>query len=98
MKRADGGTPDLSVAATGVSALPGEKPAGSVGRTVTASAVILAIDRTTNRVTLRGPSGNERVVQVKDPKNLENVQVGDMVYATYTESLGLAVEPVAPAK
>jgi hypothetical protein len=37
-------------------------------------------------------------VQVKDPKNLENVQVGDMVYATYTESLGLAVEPVAPAK
>lgn len=98
VKPADGGTPGLSVAATGVSALPGEKPAGSVGRTVTASAVILAIDRTTNRVTLRGPSGNERVVQVKDPKNLENVQVGDMVYATYTESLGLAVEPVAPAK
>jgi len=98
VKRADGATPDLSVAATGGSAPPGEKPAGSVARTVTASAVILAIDRTTNRVTLRGPSGDERVVQVKDPKNLENVQVGDMVYATYTESLGLAVEPVAPAK
>jgi len=46
-------------------------------------------------VTLRGPSGNERVVQVQDPKNLENVQVGDMVYATYTQALGLSVEPVA---
>jgi hypothetical protein len=62
---------------------------------VTASAVIVAIDRSTNRVTLRGPSGNERVVQVQDPKNLENVQVGDMVYATYTQALGLSVEPVA---
>ncbi|HEY1908445.1 MAG TPA: hypothetical protein VGG91_20510 [Myxococcaceae bacterium] len=98
VKRADGSTPDLSVAATGGSAAPGEKPAGNVARTVTASAVILAIDRTTNRVTLRGPSGNERVVQVRDPKNLDNVQVGDMVYATYTESFGISVEPVGPAK
>ena len=98
VKRVDGGTPDLSVAATGGSAAPGEKPAGNVARTVTASAVIVAIDRTTNRVTLRGPSGNERVVQARDPKNLESVQVGDMVYATYTESLGISVEVVPPAK
>ncbi|HET6984928.1 MAG TPA: hypothetical protein VFI53_22475 [Myxococcaceae bacterium] len=98
VKRVDGGTPDLSVAATGGSAAPGEKPAGNVARTVTASAVITDIDRTTNRVTLRGPSGNERVVQARDPKNLENVQVGDLVYATYTESLGISVEAVLPAK
>lgn len=96
VKRVDGGTPDLSVAATGGSAAPGEKPAGNVARTVTASAVITDIDRTTNRVTLRGPSGNERVVQARDPKNLENVQVGDLVYATYTESLGISVETVPP--
>jgi len=98
VKRVDGGTPDVKAAATAERAAPGEKPAGSVARTVTASAVIVAIDRTTNRVTLRGPSGNDRVVQVKDPKKLENVQVGDMVYATYTESLGLSIEEVAPAK
>jgi len=67
-----------------------------VARTVTASATIVAIDRTANQVTLRGPSGNERVVQVRDPKNLDNVQVGDMVYATYTESIGVSVEEVAP--
>ncbi|HET9156128.1 MAG TPA: hypothetical protein VFN91_05635 [Myxococcaceae bacterium] len=98
VRRVDGGTPDLTVAATGGSAAPGEKPAGNVARTVTASATIVAIDRTTNRVTLRGPSGSDRVVQVRDPKNLDNVQVGDMVYATYTESLGISVEEVAPAK
>ena len=95
VKRVDGGSPDITAAATAERAAPGEKPAGSVARTVTASAVIVAIDRSTNRVTLRGPSGNERVVQVQDPKNLENVQVGDMVYATYTQALGLSVEPVA---
>ena len=71
-------------------------PLSSASRPLTA--VITAIDRTTNRVTLRGPSGNDRVVQVRDPKNLENVQVGDMVYATYTESLGISVEEVAPTK
>ena len=98
VKRVDGGTPDLSVAATGGSAAPGERPAGNVARTVTASAVITDIDRTTNRVTLRGPSGNERVVQARDPKNLDNVQVGDLVQATYTESLGISVEAVPPAK
>jgi len=94
VKRVDGGTPDMTVSATGGSAAPGEKPAAGVARTVNASAVIVAIDRTTNRVTLRGPAGNERVVQARDPKNLDNVQVGDMVYVTYTESLGLSVEPV----
>jgi Cu/Ag efflux protein CusF len=98
VRRVEGASPEVSASATGGSAAPGEKPAGTVGRTVTASAVITAIDRTANTVTLRGPSGNSRVVQVRDPKNLENVQVGDMVYATYTQSLGLAVEPVAPAK
>jgi len=95
VKRADGGAPDVSASSKVERAAVGEKPGGSGTGTVTASAVIVAIDRTTNRVTLRGPSGNERVVQVQDPKNLENVQVGDMVYATYTQALGLSVEPVA---
>jgi len=98
VKRVDGGSPDVSAVGSVERAAPGEKPAGTVARTVTASAVILAIDRTTNRVTLRGPAGNERVVQVQDPKKLENVQVGDMVYATYTESLGVSIDEVAPAR
>lgn len=94
VRRVDGGSPDLSATTNAQQAAPGEKPAGTVGTTVTASAAIVAIDRTNNTVTLRGPSGNTRVVQVRDPKNLENVQVGDLVFATYTQSLGLSIEPV----
>jgi hypothetical protein len=99
VKRSDGSAPDAAGAAAVERSQPGEMPGGSATAVVAASAKIVAIDRSTNRVTLVGPEGNYRVIQVKDPKHLENVQVGDMVYATYTESIGIAVEKVpAPAK
>jgi Cu/Ag efflux protein CusF len=99
VKRAEGGAPTESESAEAARAEPGRKPGGTASRTVTVSAVITAIDRASSRVTLRGPEGNYRVVEVKDPKKLENVQVGDMVHATYTESIGIAVERVpAPAR
>jgi hypothetical protein len=31
-------------------------------------------------------------VKVQDPKNLENVKVGDQVAITYTEALAISVE------
>jgi len=96
VRRADGTQPTLTVTGDASRAAPGEKPAGMVKGTVTASAVVMAIDRANNRVTLKGPSGNLRLIQVKDPKKLENVNVGDMVYATYTESVGISVEKVSP--
>ena len=94
VRRVDGGSPDLSATTAVERAAPGEKPAGTVARTVVVSAAIVAIDRTNNTVTLSGPSGNTRVFPVRNPKNLENVQVGDLVYATYTQSLGLSIDPV----
>ena len=90
--KADGSSPDAAAAAGAARAPLGDKPAGAVAQVTTVSASIMAIDRQTNRVTLRGPAGNDRVIQVKDPKKLENVAVGDMVYATYTESLAISVE------
>jgi Cu/Ag efflux protein CusF len=99
VKRADGGAPAVSESAGATRAEPGQKPGGTASNTVTASAVITDIDRAANRVTLRGPEGNYRVVDVQDSKKLENVQVGDMVQATYTESIGISVEKVpAPGK
>jgi hypothetical protein len=98
VKRGDGSAPDAAGAAAVERSQPGEKPGGSATGVVVVSAKIVAIDRTTNRVTLVGPEGNYRVVQVQDPKNLENVQVGDMVFATYTESIGISVEPVLTPK
>lgn len=100
VKRNDGSAPATTATAGVERAEPGAKPAGTAAAVVTVSATIVAIDRTTNRVTLVGPSGNYRVLQVQDPKHLENVRVGDMVYATFTESLGISVEavPAAAAK
>jgi hypothetical protein len=89
--KADGSAPDAAVATAAARAPAGDKPAGAVGQVITMSATIVAIDRQTNRVTLRGPAGNDRVVQVKDPKNLENVAVGDMVYVAYTEAVAISV-------
>jgi Cu/Ag efflux protein CusF len=94
VKRADGGEPTVGESAGATRAEPGQKPGGTASSTVSVSAVITDIDRASNHVTLRGPEGNYRVVEVRDPKNLENVQVGDMVHATYTESIGIAVEKV----
>ncbi len=100
VKRNDGSVPDAGAAGVVERNAADKPPGGAATSVVEVSATIVAIDRSSNRVTLVGPEGNYRVVQVQDPKNLENVQVGDMVYATYTESLGLSVEPVpaAPAK
>ena len=95
------GTPTMTESTGSSSTEQGEKPGGTASDTVAISAVITDIDRASNpnRVTLKGPEGNYKVVEVKDPKKLENVQVGDMVHATYTESIGVAVEKVpAPGK
>lgn len=97
VRRADGTQPDLTVTGAAGAAKPGEKPAGAVGQQVTLSAVIVAIDTTTLRVTVKGPQGNLKVLQAKDPKKVAAVKVGDMVYVTYTEALGISVDKTAPA-
>jgi hypothetical protein len=48
-------------------------------------------------VTLKGPEGKSVIVQVKDPKKLENVKVGDQVSITYTQALAISVQK-APKK
>jgi Cu/Ag efflux protein CusF len=97
VRRGDGSQPEMNVGVTASAARPGEQPQGSIGKEVTISASIEAIDRTSLKVTLRGPQGNLRILQVKDPKKLENVKVGDMVFVTYTQALGISLEKVAPA-
>jgi Cu/Ag efflux protein CusF len=73
-------------------AKPGEKPAGVVGREVTITATIQAIDKKKQTVTLKGPDGKTVTVKAEKPKNLEKVKVGDEVEITYTEALAISVE------
>jgi hypothetical protein len=98
VKRGDGSAPTVTSGVAGDRAAVGEKPAGSVARVTTITAEILAVDKEIGRVTVRGPEGNTRILQVKDPRKLESVKVGDMVVATYSESLGIAVEKVPAVK
>jgi Cu/Ag efflux protein CusF len=97
VRRNDGTQPDVAVAVAGGAAKPGEKPAGAIGDSITVSAVIVAIDTKTLRVTVKGPQGNLKVLQAKDPKKVAAVKVGDMVYVTYTEALAISVDKAAPA-
>jgi Cu/Ag efflux protein CusF len=74
----------------------GEKPGGVAGRQVTIVADIEAIDKDGKHVTLKGPRGNSERVAVRNPKNLENVKVGDQVQITYTEGFAISVEKASP--
>ncbi|KPK93119.1 MAG: hypothetical protein AMJ94_03740 [Deltaproteobacteria bacterium SM23_61] len=73
-------------------ARPGERPAGVVANQVTVNATIEDISPKKTFVTLKGPGGKAVDVKVRDPKNLENVKVGDQVEITYTEAVAISVE------
>jgi hypothetical protein len=90
-----GGKADAAAAAVGAAAPLGAKPAGVVGDAVTVTAVISAINPKVPSVTFKGPEGNSKTVNVKDPAKLKGVSVGDTVQLTYAEALAMKVEKAA---
>lgn len=78
-------------------AKPGERPAAIMGRRITVTADVVAVDPATQTVTLKGP---KQTVDLKlnDPEQFKLVKVGDQVEATYAEALAVAVQPVAAKK
>ena len=92
VKKAGAATPGVSVEQSRASSKPGETPAGAIGRQVTVTGTITAIDRKAPTVTIKGPRGNEETVKVKDPKNLEGVKVGDLVELTYAQALAVSLD------
>ena len=75
----------------------GEQPAGAVMREVTAIVDVTAVDPAKSTITIKGPTGNVRTLNVKNPDQFKVVKVGDHIEVTYTEALAVNVEP-APAK
>jgi Cu/Ag efflux protein CusF len=92
IKKAGTATPGTTVQETRVSSKPGETPAGAIGREVTATATITAIDKKAHTVTIKGPKGDTETVKARDPKNLETVKVGDMVEITYAQALAVSLD------
>src|SRR5262249_50081908 len=76
---------------------PGEKPSGIISQQVTATVAIEAIDPKTPAVTIRTADGDKISFQVKNPKNLEGVSVGDKVVITYQEAVAISFT-APPAK
>ena len=83
-----------SAKAGAVAAAPGAKPAAAAAAHVSVLADVVAVDRKTHAVTLRGPKGNMVDIFVDDPEQLKNVKTGDQVQADYVEALAVKVETV----
>ena len=95
VKSAGQGAPGVSTQEGITRAQPGEKPAGSVGSSVTVTATITAIDMANDTVTITGPGGQSRTIKARNPANLRKVKVGDLVDITYSEALAVSVQPVS---
>ena len=91
-KPGSGATPGVTTQETRVSSGPGETPAGAIGREVTATVTITAIDKKAHTVTVKGPQGGTETIKARDPKNLEGLKVGDMVEITYTQALAISLD------
>ena len=72
---------------TVVSSEPGK---GVVTRTVQVSAQVVAIDRRTRTLTLKGPDGKVAdIVAGREVRNFDQIQTGDRVVARYVQALSL---------
>jgi Cu/Ag efflux protein CusF len=92
VRKAGTATPGATVQEARVTSKPGETPAGAVGREITVTATITAIDHKANTVTIKGPEGNTETVKAKDPKNLKLIKVGDLVDITYAQALAVSLD------
>ncbi len=69
---------------------------GTVGHETTVSAQVVSVDPSGNTVTLKGPHGNTRTLDVTDPdmqKRLPSIKPGQVVQFTYTEETAASIRP-----
>lgn len=77
----------------------GQKPQGTVYKTMDVRAKVVGIDSKTRTVELSGPDGAVFPVVVDSSvQNFEKIQVGDVVVARYTEAVAISVRPANTTK
>jgi uncharacterized protein YraI len=70
----------------------GEKPAGVNTVVTQLTATVDAVDYANRKVTLKGPAGNKRTIDVgEEVKNLDRVKPGDQVDIRHTEALAIEI-------
>jgi hypothetical protein len=76
-----------------------DKPSIATTQTVKLSAQVVAVDHENHRVTLKGPQGGVRTIDVGEgARRLDEVEVGDTVQAEYVQHLQVEVMAVEGAK
>jgi Cu/Ag efflux protein CusF len=95
VKKPGTATPGATVQQGMATSKPGDTPAGVVGQQITVTATIVGIDKKAHTVTIKGPDGTTETVKARDPKNLDAVNVGDLVEITYTHALAIALDKSA---
>ena len=85
-------TPGITTASTAARAKPGERPAGAVGEQTTIVATVTAVDKSAGTLTVKGPRGKIVTIKAREARRLENIKVGDLVEAVYTEVVAISVE------
>jgi ribosomal protein S17 len=95
VKKPGSATPGVTTQQAVASSQPGATPAGVAGEQITITATVAAIDRKAHTVTIKGPEGNSETVKARDPKNLDALNVGDLVEITYTRALAVALDKSA---
>jgi hypothetical protein len=81
-----------------VRAAAGDRPAGAIGETLTATVEIESVDTSFNTVTFRRADGLERVLAVEDPQAqrfIRKLRRGDLVQVKYMEAIAVSVRPKA---
>jgi len=69
-----------------------EKPSISTTQTVKLTTVVDAIDREARTITLKGPEGNTRTIQMmEDSNNIDKIVVGDNVNVEYVQHMSIEV-------
>ncbi|CAB3682804.1 hypothetical protein [Achromobacter pestifer] len=94
VRRAGSGAPEVVTETAATRNAKGAKPGGAVGRQTTITAEIWHINKSANLVTLKGPQGGMRTIQVKDPAlqaRLQQLKEGDLVDFTITQAVAAAI-------
>ena len=77
------------------SAEPGEQPHGTITERSRTTATIVAIDKATSTVTLKGKDDNPFTIKAKKKDTLDKIKVGDLVVFTAVKSVATSVEKAA---
>ena len=78
---------------TGGTVVASEPGKAAVVGAVKVTAQVVAVDKATRTVTLKGPKGNTvEVVAGDEVKNFDQIKIGDMLAVTYVKSLSLELQ------